>query len=125
MTSVTDQTDTPAEGAADAVIYKKAAVGQAISEADTQASKLAALASSGKFRATGRVNTENPWRSGWCGSGDCRDGLPDPRSGLPRQRCLGVGENGANVTPRFVYCACACHTTNPRAVQLATAESTA
>lgn len=103
-----------AEFNADGVVYKKTAVG----EKDVQAAKLAAIAETGKFKATGRVNSDHQWRSGWCGSWTrCLDGRPDPVTQVPKHRCFGRAENGANVKPRFVYCACACHTTNANAVQ--------
>lgn len=115
--SVIDPTEAVADPVGDfdasGVVYHKTAV----VEKDAQAAKLAAIAETGKFKATGRVNSDQ-WRSGWCGSYEvCLDGRPDPVTEVPKHRCFGRAENGANVKPRFVYCACVCHTTNPNAVQ--------
>lgn len=97
-------------------VIKKTAV-SATAAKDAQAAKLAAIAEAGKFRATGRSLTGGAWVSGWCGAGEkCSDGKADPTTGEPRNRCLGIGENGAKITPRYLFCSCTCHRTNPNAV---------
>lgn len=105
------------EPVAEAVPVIKQSAVSATAAKDAQAAKLAAIAEAGKFRSTGRNLTGGAWVSGWCGSGEvCRDGKDDPNSGSPRYRCLGIGENGTKVTPRYLFCACDCHRTNPMAV---------
>lgn len=106
-----------------APIIKQAAVSPT-SKHDAQAAKLAVIAEAGKFRSTKGPLSGGAWVSGWCGAGEsCRDGKVDPNSAKPRHRCLGVGENGAKVTPRYLFCACACHRTNPAAVPVPSDES--
>lgn len=99
-----------------APIIKQSAVPSKKSAADVQAAKLAALAESGRFRSSSRAATNGDWYSGWCGSGPCRDGKIDPNTQAPRHRCLGLGENGVKITPRYLFCACTCHRTNDLAV---------
>ena len=99
-----------------APIIKQAAVSASSKAADAQAAKLAALAESGRFRSSGRGITRGDWYSGWCSPGPCRDGKPTAGSVEPQHRCLGLGENGAKITPRYLFCACTCHRTNPSAV---------
>lgn len=108
-------TETHPEDAAP--VIKQSAVPTGKAAVDAQAAKLAALAESGRFRSTGRNTHGGDWYSGWCGPTSCRDGKTDPASGdAPRYRCLGLGENGAKITPRYIFCACTCHRTNPLAV---------
>lgn len=127
MTTPTAATETAADTAADAPaeaapVIKQAAVSATASK-DAQAAKLAAIAEAGKFRSTGRALTGGAWVSGWCGPDEgCRDGKLDA-TGKPRQRCLGIGENGVKVTPRYLFCACICHRTNPAAVPVPTDET--
>lgn len=98
-----------------APVIKRSAVPSGKDAAKVQADKLAAIASSGRFRSTGRSATGSDWYSGWCSPTKCRDGMAD-LTDTPRYRCLGVGENGVKVTPRYLFCACTCHRTNPQAV---------
>lgn len=117
--SATAQQD-PDSTTAAAPVIKQAAV-SATAAKDAQAAKLAAIAEAGKFRSTAGTLTGGAWVSGWCGSGDtCRDGKIAAGADGPRHRCLGVGENGAKVTPRYLFCACSCHRTNPAAVPVPT-----
>jgi hypothetical protein len=99
-----------------APIIKQAAVSASSKAADAQAAKLAALAESGRFRSSSRGLTRGDWYSGWCSPGPCRDGKIAPGAVEPQNRCLGLGENGAKITPRYLFCACTCHRTNPSAV---------
>lgn len=117
MSTTTQQDSTTA---APEPVIKQAAV-SATAAKDAQAAKLAAIAEAGKFRSTAGTLTGGAWVSGWCGPGDtCRDGKIGAGADGPQYRCLGVGENGAKVTPRYLFCACSCHRTNPAAVPVPT-----
>lgn len=74
-----------------------------------------------ELEATARRKPRHPWMSGWCSSGKkphvCGDGRTVTKAGEPVRRCLYVGENGAKVRPRLLYCACDCHTDPQRAGQ--------
>lgn len=61
------------------------------------------------------------WYSGYCSTTKpglpCPDGREINKAGEVIRRCLYVGENGAKVTPRHLYCACECHRDPERAGQ--------
>lgn len=65
-----------------------------------------------------KVKPKRDWFSGFCGPGPCRDGRTLDEEGNPRHYCLAVSENGMKIRPRYLYCACDCHRSNPSAVQL-------
>lgn len=76
---------------------------------------MSTTASRSRTSATG--HEPGTYRSGHCGprNGPCQDGRRAGANGAPKRYCPGVVENGAKVTPRYLYCSCPCHVEVPEA----------